>query len=229
MRKIDEDLSKYYTTSHVTEQTGLTDFTLRKYLRILELKGINIRRNEYGHRLYSSDNIAVIEALISRIKEGERIEEAAQAVMDDIEAITAANEDDTTEEDSSADNGEEITTNTPAMMADSKLLQTYINIESERIELQREQLQIDKERLQIERNNSQLLADILERLDGIDTVTDTVVNTEHDGADVDMTGDDGSNERNGIDSEEIAEEDQQTETDTKNKRGFFGKIADIFK
>lgn len=217
MRKIDEDLSKYYTTSHVTEQTGLTDFTLRKYLRILEDKGIEIRRNEYGHRLYSSDNIAVIEALISRIKDGERIEEAAQAVMDDIEAITAANEDDTTEED-----------NTPAMspmMADSKLLQTYINIESERIELQREQLQIDKERLQIERNNSKLLADILERLDGIDTVTDTVVNTEHDGADVDMTGDNGSNERNGMDSEEVAEEDQQADS----RRGIFGRIKDMFK
>lgn len=217
MRKIDEDLSKYYTTSHVTEQTGLTDFTLRKYLRILELKGINIRRNEYGHRLYSSDNIAIIEALISRIKDGERIEEAAQAVMDDIEAITAANEDDVPEED-----------NTPAMspmMADSKLLQTYINIESERIELQREQLQIDKERLQIERNNSKLLADILERLDGIDTVTDTVVNTEHDGSDVDMTGDNGSNERNGMDSEEAAEEDQQADS----RRGIFGRFKDMFK
>lgn len=217
MRKIDEDLSKYYTTSHVTEQTGLTDFTLRKYLRILEDKGIEIRRNEYGHRLYSSDNIAIIEALISRIKEGERIEEAAQAVMDDIEAITAANEDDTIEED-----------NTPTMspmMADSKLLQTYINIESERIELQREQLQIDKERLQIERNNSELLANILERLDGIDTVTDTVVNTEHDGADVDMTGDNGSNERNEMDSEEIAEEDQQADS----RRGIFGRIKDMFK
>lgn len=219
MRKIDEDISKYYTTSHVTEQTGLTDFTLRKYLRILEDKGIEIRRNEYGHRLYSSDNIAVIEALISRIKEGERIEEAAQAVTDDIEAITAANE------DSSADNGEEITTNTPAMMADSKLLQTYINIESERIELQREQLQIDKERLQIERDNSEMLANILDRLDGIDTVTDTVVNTEHDGADVDMTGDNGSNERNGMDSEEIAEEDQQADS----RRGIFGRIKDMFK
>lgn len=221
MRKIDEDLSKYYTTSHVTEQTGLTDFTLRKYLRILEDKGIEIRRNEYGHRLYSSDNIAVIEALISKIKDGKRLEEAAQDVTDtQAEIIAKVNE-----EDSSADNGEEITTNTPAMMADSKLLQTYINIESERIELQREQLQIDKERLQIERDNSKMLSDILERLDGIDTVTDTVVNTEHDGADVDMTEDNGSNERNDTDSEEIAEEDQQADS----RRGIFGRIKDMFK
>ena len=217
MRKVNEDLSKYFTTAHVTEQTGLTDFTLRKYLRILEDKGINIRRNEYGHRLYSSDNIAVIEALISRIKEGERIEEAAQAVMDDIEAITAANEDNTTEEDSSADNGEEITTNTPAMMADSKLLQTYINIESERIELQREQLKIDRERLQIERDNSEMLADILERLDGIDTVTSNYSDIEN----VDMAEDTARNERN-VDSNDLSE-DVGKQEDNK-KRGFFSKI-----
>lgn len=217
MRKIDEDLSKYYTTSHVTEQTGITDFTLRKYIRLLEDRGLEIRRNEYGHRLYSPEDIAVIEALISRIKDGKRLEEAAQDVTDTQADIIA----EVHQEDSSADNGEEITTNTPAMMADSKLLQTYINIESERIELQREQLQIDKERLQIERNNSQLLADILDRLDGIDTVTDTVVNTEHDGADVDMTGDNGSNERN-VDSNNLSE-DVGKQEDNK-KRGFFSKI-----
>ena len=216
-----EQVEKYYTTSYITDKTDITDFTLRKYIRLLEDKGLTIQRNEYGHRLYTRQDVAIIESFVNKVKNGESLENATNEVIDNQDDIT--NEYRQDDENQVANDPEDDETSTELMASNlnNELLQAYLNTENERIELQREQLKIDRERLQIERDNSEMLADILERLDGIDTVTDTVVNTEHDGADVDMTGDNGSNERN-VDSNDLSE-DVGKQEDNK-KRGFFAKI-----
>ena len=212
-----EQVEKYFTTSYITDKTDITDFTLRKYIRLLEDKGLNIQRNEYGHRLYTRNDVAIIESFVSKVKNGESLENATNEVIDNQDDIT--NEYRQDDEDQFANDSEDDETNTELMAhnLNNELLQAYLNTENERIELQREQLRIDKERLQIERDNSKMLSDILDRLDGIESVTDTQQDTEN----VDMTEDRAHNERN-VDSNNLSE-DVGKQEDNK-KRGFFAKL-----
>ena len=212
-----EQVEKYYTTSYITVKTDITDFTLRKYIRLLEDKGLTIQRNEYGHRLYTRQDVAIIESFVNKVKNGESLENATNEVIDNQDDIT--NEYRQDDENQVANDPEDDETSTELMASNlnNELLQAYLNTENERIELQREQLKIDRERLQIERDNSEMLADILERLDGIDTVTSNYSDIEN----VDMAEDTARNERN-VDSNDLSE-DVGKQEDNK-KRGFFSKI-----
>lgn len=212
-----EQVENYYTTSYITDKTDITDFTLRKYIRLLEDKGLTIQRNEYGHRLYTRQDVAIIESFVNKVKNGESLENATNEVIDNQDDIT--NEYRQDDENQVANDPEDDETSTELMASNlnNELLQAYLNTENERIELQREQLKIDRERLQIERDNSEMLADILERLDGIDTVTSNYSDIEN----VDMAEDTARNERN-VDSNDLSE-DVGKQEDNK-KRGFFSKI-----
>ena len=215
-----EQVEKYFTTSYITDKTDITDFTLRKYIRLLEDKGLNIQRNEYGHRLYTLNDVAIIESFVSKVKNGESLENATNEVIDHQDDIMAENDEDQVANDSDSD--DDTSTELMAPNLNNELLQAYLNTENERIELQREQLKIDRERLQIERDNSEMLANILDRLDGIESVTDTQQDTEN----VDMTEDRAHNERN-VDSNDLTEDVGKKEDN--KKRGLFGRLANIFK
>lgn len=214
-----EDSNKYFTTSYITDKTDITDFTLRKYIRLLEDKGLNIQRNEYGHRLYTRNDVAIIESFVSKVKNGESLENATNEVIDNQDDIMAENDEDQVANDPEDD---ETSTELMAPNLNNELLQAYLNTENERIELQREQLKIDRERLQIERDNSEMLANILDRLDGIESVT----SNHNDIENVDMAEDSPRNERN-VDSNDLSEVEND-QADNK-KRGLFGRLANIFK
>ncbi len=68
------------TISQVTEQTGLTAYTLRYYEKIGVLK--NPQRTEGGARLYSESDVAYIQCLVHLKKLGLSLEEITEFTRD---------------------------------------------------------------------------------------------------------------------------------------------------
>lgn len=75
------DMEKSFTPKEVTDQLELTAETLKKYSLLLEKNGMEITRNNRGHRQYSDENIKVLKALIHLNKEKSvSLEDAASMV-----------------------------------------------------------------------------------------------------------------------------------------------------
>lgn len=81
--------NKYYSTKFIVNETGLTDFTLRKYIRELEDHGYkDIKRDSNNHRLYSRENVAAITQMVKMIQEeGNTISDSAVHVVQNKDAI----------------------------------------------------------------------------------------------------------------------------------------------
>lgn len=74
-------MEKVFTPKEVTEQLKVTAETLKKYSLLLEKNGMEVSRNNRGHRQYSDENIKVIKVLIYLNKEKSvSLEDAASMV-----------------------------------------------------------------------------------------------------------------------------------------------------
>lgn len=74
-------MEKVFTPKEVTEQLEVTAETLKKYSLLLEKNGMEVSRNNRGHRQYSDENIKGIKALIYLNKEKSiSLEDAASMV-----------------------------------------------------------------------------------------------------------------------------------------------------
>ena len=72
----------YYSTAQVTDMVELSDQNVRKYFRMLEERGYEVTRDEYQRRLFSQNDVLILQEMIKISKEpGYTLELAADEVL----------------------------------------------------------------------------------------------------------------------------------------------------
>lgn len=83
----------YYTTAQVTDMVELSDQNVRKYVRMLEERGYEVAKDEHQRRLFSQNDVQVLNEMIRISKTpGFTLELAADEVMNTVEEIISQNE-----------------------------------------------------------------------------------------------------------------------------------------
>lgn len=85
----------YYTTAQVTDMVELSDQNVRKYVRMLEERGYEVAKDEHQRRLFSQNDVNVLNEMIRTSKTpGFTLELAADEIMKNVENIISENETD---------------------------------------------------------------------------------------------------------------------------------------
>lgn len=83
----------YYTTAQVTDMVELSDQNVRKYVRMLEERGYEVAKDEHQRRLFSQNDVNVLNEMIRTSKTpGFTLELAADEIMKNVENIISENE-----------------------------------------------------------------------------------------------------------------------------------------
>lgn len=83
----------YYTTAQVTDMVELSDQNVRKYVRMLEERGYEVAKDEHQRRLFSQNDVNVLNEMIRTSKtSGFTLELAADEIMKNVENIISENE-----------------------------------------------------------------------------------------------------------------------------------------
>ncbi|CAD2072421.1 hypothetical protein [Phocicoccus pinnipedialis] len=86
----------YYTTAQVTDMVELSDQNVRKYVRMLEERGYDVAKDEHQRRLFSQNDVSVLNEMIRTSKTpGFTLELAADEIMKNLDEIVSKNEIDT--------------------------------------------------------------------------------------------------------------------------------------
>ncbi|WP_052327390.1 hypothetical protein, partial [Nosocomiicoccus massiliensis] len=94
----------YYSTAQVTDMVELSDQNVRKYFRMLEERGYEVTRDEYQRRLFSQNDVLILQEMIKISKEpGHTLELAADEVLKQADDIIEKNKE---EKDDVASNEE---------------------------------------------------------------------------------------------------------------------------
>lgn len=82
----------YYSTAQVTDMVELSDQNVRKYFRMLEERGYEVTRDEYQRRLFSQNDVLILQEMIKISKEpGYTLELAADEVLKQADDIIEKN------------------------------------------------------------------------------------------------------------------------------------------
>lgn len=77
-RLMETNSTIFYTTAQVTEMVELSDQNVRKYVRLLEDRNYEVAKDEHNRRLFSGDDVAILQELIILAKQpGYTLETAA--------------------------------------------------------------------------------------------------------------------------------------------------------
>lgn len=113
-------MEKVFTPKEVTEQLEVTAETLKKYSLLLEKNGMEVSRNNRGHRQYSDENIKVIKALIYLNKE-------KSVNLDDAASMVTSSDFDFTIMDSNVTNPDVTTLTSSVIPIQNEVAATVLN------------------------------------------------------------------------------------------------------
>lgn len=119
----------YYTTAQVTDMVELSDQNVRKYVRMLEERGYEVAKDEHQRRLFSQNDVHILNEMIRVSKmPGFTLELAADEVMNTVDEIIAQNE---------VEEADYTSTNDDVLKALEKVLQKLEDMRQENIILRR--------------------------------------------------------------------------------------------
>jgi|SRR5699024_2512311 len=231
-----EEKNTFYSPAEVAEKLDVSTSTVRRLTGALEEEGYSrIVRNEKNHRRYDISDVRAIEYLHSRINDGGLTQkEAVKDTLNNIDYVL--NKIDPVEiSENKDDQLKDLTDKMNILIEIVGGLNNKITEQSKEITELKEEVRRSNERLPAptidrlpydhENTISDKETDDIETIENVggqgvgDTVSDNI-NEDKEGAHVPTTDDKET-------AEDVSE--QQEETITESKKGFFGKIASMFK
>lgn len=86
----------FYTTAQVKDKVELSDQNVRKYVRLLEDRNYEVAKDEHNRRLFSQNDIAVLQEFIKTAKKpGYTLETAADEIISQVSDIVIEKENNT--------------------------------------------------------------------------------------------------------------------------------------
>lgn len=83
----------FYTTAQVKDKVELSDQNVRKYVRLLEDRNYEVAKDEHNRRLFSQNDIAVLQEFIKTAKKpGYTLETAADEIISQVSDIVTEKE-----------------------------------------------------------------------------------------------------------------------------------------
>ncbi|QYA43647.1 hypothetical protein KYI11_12610 (plasmid) [Macrococcoides bohemicum] len=212
-----DEKTEYFSTKDIIEKTGLTDFTLRKYVRILEATGWNIERNKNNNRIYNAYDFAMIEYMLTLINTQKMtIEDSAQTAYEQRRKVISSVDTEKTEKE----NVKQLFNDSESIANElTKIKDVVISIAKELTEVKAQNEKLLSVLEDYQRDNEALRNRLIEREAHLSTLSLTDDTTSKDNVDIthNVTDEKAHNDNDSTRNDAVLVSTDSNELDTKKE------------